>query len=140
MATANKSGQELSNSIKDKYRLERFLNHRWYLREVELKYIGGWPKIGDLPKKWCVGSVVDVARQIKQNADENLNSINTIKSMRRLINDILTFFPPILISGGEIRGKDNIMHLPLDSDDGSHRCIAATLEGKTTITTYIGLP
>lgn len=129
---------KLKSSFKDKYRLKRFLGHHWFLKRVALKYVGGWPHVGDIPRGWCQGSVVDFANQIIQHPNITSKSLERISSMVRIIDDILEFFPPVLVQGGEIRAEHNLLFLPFDVDDGSHRCIAAVLSGKKTISAYVG--
>ena len=59
--------------------------------------------------------------------------------MVTIIDDILDFFPPILVQGGEIRKTLDLLFLPFDVDDGSHRCIAAVLSRKKFINAYVGV-
>ena len=108
-----KNQKKLAEMVKDKIRLERFIRHRWFLQEIPLKYIGGWPKIGDLPKEWCWGSVVDSANQVANNIETNFDSIAQIKSMITIIDEILTFFPPILVPGGDIRDESRTLFFTL---------------------------
>lgn len=131
--------ESLRKMVSDKRRLERFFSHRWFKKQVALKYIGGWPHIGDLSKEWCQGSVVDVAHQVSSHKDFNCSSIKRIEGITTIIDEVLSFFPPILVQGGEIRKERNLLYLPFDADDGSHRCVAAVLAGKKTIKAYIGV-
>lgn len=123
-------------------RLKRFLGFTWFKKNVDLKNIGGWyldGAVGDLPDEWCQGSVVDIANRISQNKDFKSKSITKIYQMVPIIDSILENFPPILVNGGTIRKSDDLLFLPFDADDGSHRSIAAVLAGKEGITVFVGL-
>ena len=131
--------EELTKLVDDKHRLKRFMGHKWFVEEVRLKYAGGWPRIGDLDKDWCQGSVVDVAKQVVINKDDQGESLKKIFEILPIIDDVLELFPPVFVQGGEIRHEHNLLCLPFDADDGSHRCIAAVLSGKRKIKAYVGL-
>lgn len=133
------SENDLEKLVRDKHRLKRFLGHRWFLRRVALKHVGGCPHIGDISRKWCQGSVVDVANQITLHSNIEKESLKKISSMITIIDDILEFFPPVLVQGGEIRENLHFLSLPFDADDGSHRCVAAALSGKKFINAYVGV-
>jgi len=124
--------------VKDRHRLDRFLGLRWFRKEILLKYIGGWPYIGDLPRGWCQGAVTDVAHFLAEHSDFNSKSQKRIQAMVPIIDEVLRFFPPILVSGGELRHGPEFLFLPFDVDDGSHRCIAAVLAEKESITAFVG--
>ncbi len=130
----------LENFVSDKKRLKRFLEHRWFKKEVLLKYVGGWPKIGDLPKDWCEGSVVDVASRVINNQNCEYKSVEEVKKLVPVINSVLICFPPILVQGGEIRAGKELLFTPYDEDDGSHRSIAAVVAGKEFIDAFVGIP
>lgn len=132
-------GEELGDLVLDKARLARLMNHTWFRREIELKYIGGWPGIGDLEKEWSQGSVVDIANQVHINRNSGKRHIKRIYEIIPIIDEVLALFPPIIVQGGEIREKSNLLFLPFDADDGSHRCIAAVLSGKDRIDAYVGM-
>jgi len=134
----NIEDRELAGLVADKDRLKRLIGHSWFEKEVELKYVGGWPQIGDLEKDWCQGSVVDVARQVVIHRDSGKKQITQIYEMIPIIDEILALFPPILVQGGEIRHGGDLLFLPFDVDDGSNRCVAAVLAGKNKIKAYVG--
>jgi len=130
--------EELADLVTDEDRLNRLYGHSWIEKNIDLKYVGGWPQVGDLEKDWCQGSVVDVARQVSLNRDAGKQHVQRIYEMIPIIEEILTLFPPILVQGGEIRQEDDLLFLPFDADDGSHRCIAAVLAGRKKIHAYVG--
>lgn len=125
--------------VEDRRRLERFLGHRWVKKEVLLKYIGGWPHVGDIPQEWCQGAVTDVAHVITDHPDFFSKSQERIQAMVPIIDEVLRFFPPILVLGGELRRGSEFLFLPFDIDDGSHRCIAAALAGKESVAAFVGV-
>jgi len=129
----------LKEMVNSKERLRRFLKYRWFEKRIALKDMGGWPYIGDLPREWCKGSIVNVAHQISIHKDMKCKSIRKIENMLIIIDDILDFFPPILVQGGEIRKERGLLSLPFDVDDGSHRCIAAVLSKRRIIKAYVGV-
>ncbi|OGC49660.1 hypothetical protein A2W32_04975 [candidate division WWE3 bacterium RBG_16_37_10] len=88
--------------MRDKNRLSRLLEHRWFLQTVPLKYIWTWPGVGDLPKDWCTLSVIDISKRL-ESITETLHSVQKIYSMIPHINEILYLLPPILVMGSEIR-------------------------------------
>lgn len=117
-------------------------DHLWSLEEVELKYIGGYPKIGDLPRDWSECSIIDIAKFIQENGN-NLGiskSIRRIRSIQPHVDIISKYLYPILLPGGEIRKSDMLLPLPFDSDDGNHRLIAMALSGNKSALSYIGIP
>lgn len=134
--------RDLITMIKDPLRVARYAGCMWHLREVKLIETGAWfghkHATGDLPKEWCQGSIVDTACEVAKHKEMELKSIKKLKSMISIIDIILNYFPPILVSGGTVRKASNARRLVFDVDDGSHRCIAAALSGKTTINAYIG--
>jgi len=123
-----------------KDRLNFYLKHNWVLKEVPLKYIGPWGSTGDIPVEWCSLSVIDVASRIKNNKEYTSKSIQEIINMTQDIDLILKQYPPILVQGGEIRAASDTQFLSLDSEDGSHRCIAAALKGLSTVRSFVGFP
>jgi hypothetical protein len=131
--------EKLAVLVTDKDRLKRLAGHSWFEKVVGLEYVGGWPQIGDLEEDWCQGSVVDVANQVTINRDSGKRHIKILYEMVPIIDEVLTSFPPILVQGGEIRRDDNLLFLPFDADDGSHRCIAAVLAGKKRVKAYVGM-
>lgn len=128
----------LETRVHDKNRLNRIFEHRWFLQIVPLKYIGTWPGVGDLPTEWSAFSVLDIGKRIR-SVDKTLHSIQKIYSMIPYINEILHTLPPILVMGGEIRDINKSLLMPFDADDGSHRCIAAALNGVKEVKCYVGL-
>ena len=142
-ATSLYPDEDLIKMITDPLRASRYTDYIWHLQEIKLIDMGAWlghkHATGDLQKEWCRGSVVDTAREVAKHIEMELRSIKKLKSMISIINTILDYFPPILVPGGTIRTADDIKHLPFDVDDGSHRCIAAALSGKTTIKAYVGM-
>jgi len=135
----NIEDKKLTDLVADKDRLKRFFGHSWFEKEVDLKYIGGWPQVGDLEKDWCQGSVIDIASQVSINRNSGKRHIKKIYEMVPIIDEILASFPPILVQGGEIRRGNDLLFLPFDADDGSHRCIAAVLAGRDRIKAYVGI-
>ncbi len=135
--------EEILKMVKDPLRLTRYTNCSWSLQEIKLTDMGVWLSqnhaTGDLQREWCKGSVVDTALEVEKHKEVELRSIKKIRSMIPLIDIILEYFPPILVSGGEIRKASDTKQLPFDVDDGSHRCIAAALSGKTEIKCYVGM-
>ncbi|MBU0708470.1 hypothetical protein KJ596_01815 [Patescibacteria group bacterium] len=138
--TAKLPTKVLHSKISDKRRLWLYLNHNWRIKNVPLKYVGPWFRTGDLPEEWCALSVVDTAERIKTNEALRLKSIEKIINIQKNLDIVLRYYPPILIQGGEVRTSERVQSLPLDSEDGSHRCIAAALSGKQTVTAYVGFP
>lgn len=132
---------ELFSLVKDRERLQRFTEHSWTTEDVELRYIGAWPTVGDLPEAWCQLSVVDIANLIKENLDscKDLESVQKILDIQKNIDRVLQYFYPILVSGGEIRNDTHLQFLPFDADDGSHRLIATALAGRKTVLAYVGI-
>ncbi len=120
------------------WRFELYQKHSWVFKSIELKYLAPWYATGDLPEEWCSMSVVDVASKIKCNPNVDSDSIRRIKVISRYPDIITSYFPPIVYQGGEIRKDLSLQVLPVDSDDGSHRSIAAALSGKTHIPGYVG--
>lgn len=123
-------------------RRKNLLQQSWAIEEVALKYIGSYPKIGDLPKDWCQASVVDTAKFVRENPD----CVNQYESVRRIyqiqphLKIISKYLLPILLPGGEIRKDSKLLTLPFDSDDGNHRLVAAALSGVETTLAYVGIP
>ncbi len=128
----------LEAKVHDKNRLNRILKHRWFLQIVQLRYIGTWPGVGDLPKEWTALSATDISKRL-DSTNKTLHSVQKIYSMMPYINEILDLLPPILVMGGEIRDINNDLLMPFDVDDGSHRCIAAALSGIEEVKCYVGL-
>ncbi|MBU0535122.1 MAG: hypothetical protein ABIJ82_03015 [Patescibacteria group bacterium] len=128
----------LEARVHDKNRLSRIFKHRWFLQIVPLKYIGVWPGVGDLPKEWSAFSVLDISKRL-EGTNKTLHSVQKIYSMIPYINEILYLLPPILVMGSEIRDINNNQLMPFDADDGSHRCIAAALNGVEEVKCYVGL-
>jgi len=86
--------------IGDRHRLERFLKHRWFMQNIQLKYVGAWPGAGDLPREWTQNSVVYTASQIE--SDKMLTkskSVKWINLLRINIMKIIEKIPPVLVSG-----------------------------------------
>ncbi len=133
---------ELIPLIEDKVRQKNFLEQSWALEEVPLKYIGGYPQIGDLPENWCQSSILDTAKFVKEgNKSTSLfESVRRIRQILPHIDVIQKYLHPILLPGGEIRKSDKLLSLPFDSDDGNHRLIAMALSGKETTLAYVGIP
>ncbi len=132
------SEKELLRRIKDKNRRKRIQRHRWFKRVVPLKYIGGWPRVGDLPRDWCWGSPIDIAERLKDNPGGSFRSAERVFDMVPNIKIILEYFPPILVQGGEVRKNKDLLFLPFDLDDGCHRSIAAALAHIREIRAYVG--
>lgn len=128
----------LKSMVKDKQRLERFLGHKWFIRDVELKYVGCWPTTGDLPAEWCQLSVLDTANLVRRHKDNNFESIRRINGIAGIIEIVSKRLCPILVPGGEIRKGGELLFLPLDADDGSHRLIALALTGRKKVLAYVG--
>lgn len=133
---------DLLSTIKDNVRVKNLEGHFWTKEKVELKYIGGYPRIGDLPREWSQCSVVDIAKLIQENELEmsSSKSVEKIRQIQKHINTISEYLFPILLLGGEIRKATSLLSLPFDSDDGNHRLIATALSGKTSIMAYVGIP
>lgn len=133
---------DLLSTIKDNVRVKNLEGHFWTKEKVELKYIGGYPRIGDLPREWSQCSVVDIAKLIQENEYDfdTLKSIKRIRLIQPHINTISKYLHPILLAGGEIRKTGVFLSLPYDSDDGNHRLIAMALSGKTSTLAYVGIP
>jgi hypothetical protein len=131
---------KLFSLVKDKRRLQEFNQHSWVIKDVELKYVGTWPGVGDLPKEWCQLSVLDVASMIQENSNKfsDSKSIKKIHNIQENIDLVLKYFYPILVPGGEIRKDKNLLFMPFDADDGSHRLIAAALSGRKNVLAYVG--
>lgn len=135
------SEKELFHRIKDRVRRKNILQQSWTVEEVPLKYIGGYPQIGDLPPEWCQSSIVDTAKFVNQNRGSMMhNSVRRVIQIQPHIDIILKYLFPILLPGGEIRKSDKLLSLPFDSDDGNHRLVAAALAGKETVLAYVGIP
>lgn len=136
------SEKELARRIRDKIRQKNFLGQSWTVEEVPLKYIGGYPRIGDLPQEWCQSSIVDTAKFIRENPDcvNQYESAHRIYQIRPHLKIISKYLLPVLLPGGEIRKSDKLLSLPYDSDDGNHRLVAAVLAGKETVLAYVGIP
>lgn len=136
------SENELSLQVSDKVRRRNLLEQSWTVEKVPLKYIGAYPRIGDLPREWCQSSIIDTTKFIR----ENENNKNKHESIRRVLHIqphvkvIMKYLYPILLPGGEIRKSNQLLSLPFDSDDGNHRLIAAALSGMETTLAYVGIP
>ena len=85
----NKEDEKLVDLVTDKDRLKRLTGHSWFEKEVELKYVGSWPQIGDLEKDWCQGSVLDVAHQIAIHRNSGKKQITQIYEMIPIIDEVL---------------------------------------------------
>lgn len=135
------SEKELLHRIKDRVRKKNIFHQSWTIEEVPLKYIGSYPRIGDLPQEWCQSSVVDTAKFVDESRQPTtFDSVRRILQIQPRIDVILKYLLPILLPGGEIRKGDKLLSLPYDSDDGNHRLVAAALTGKETVLAYVGIP
>jgi len=115
----------------------------WYYEECSIDDLGVWYGAGELPEEWCIGSVRDTVRCIKQALKEGKRfrgrAFDNLSGIVKVVDIILNsqLLAPIVVSGGTWRHPP-CLKMKGDIDDGSMRAIAFALTGHQEFKAYVG--
>lgn len=106
----------------------------WDLRTLPLSGIGVWDEAQGMPHEWCIGNVLDTAKQFVENGDH-------VGVYRERVHTLLReedLGEIIVIDGKTRRGRERCGHTRWSIDDGCMRAIAHALRGHTHVACYVG--
>ena len=110
----------------------------WGIEMVPLEDAGVYPRFSGFSDEICRSNVLDTAVAI-ENTDEQPHKVQKLHEMAETWTTILKFLPPILVSGGTLRGrKEDYEQTQWDIDDGNHRLVAAAMAGATEAVCFVG--
>ncbi len=117
-------------------RAEVYKSLEWRLDTVPLRDLGVWDRAQGLPHLWCVGSVLDTAREYLSNGREGPYH-EKIGALSRLCPDgVLDTI--IVVDGGLKRGREECEPVKWCIDDGCMRALAYAVRGRRSIRAYLG--
>jgi hypothetical protein len=124
-------------------RLKKYNELVWYFEQCSIDDLGVWYGAGELPYDWCIGSVRDTARCIKQAIQEGKRfqgrAFKNIPGIVNVVDIILNsrLLAPIVVPGGTWR-QPPCVKMKGDIDDGSIRAISFALIGHDKFKAYVG--
>jgi hypothetical protein len=136
---------DLDKSISPNWppRLKKYNELVWYFEECSIDDLGAWYGAGELPEEWCIGSVRDTIRCIKQALKEGKRfpgrAFDNVPRIVKVVDIILNsqLLAPIVVPGGTWRQLP-CLKMKGDIDDGCMRVIAFALSGHEKLKAYIG--
>ena len=115
----------------------------WFFEQCSIDDLGVWYGAGELPLDWCIGSVRETTKHIKQAIHDKRcfpgRAFENIPGIMKIIDVILNneLLAPIVVPGGTWR-KEPCLKMKGDIDDGSMRTIAFALAGHEEFKVYLG--
>ena len=118
-------------------RAEVYKSLEWRLDTVPLEDLGVWDRAQGLPHLWCVGNVLDTAREYLGNGGEGPYH-EKIRGLSRLCPDVV-LDTIIAVDGGLERGREECEPVKWSIDDGCMRAMAYAVRGRRSIKAYLGV-
>ena len=118
-------------------RSEIYKNLTWKLDLVPLEDLGVWDHAQGLPHKWCIGNVLDTAREYLSNDGKGPYE-DKILALSRLCPD-LVLDTIIAVDGRLERGREKCDPVKWCIDDGCMRAISYAVRGHKYIRAYLGV-
>ena len=133
-------------------RYDNYINSVWELKEIELKNCGVWPRMGKLPDKATVGTLMDTVEYIRPLLEDKrkltlkTSRVLYIEELMGYAEEISKYIPIIVMQDHVIRHnklrRASVMKLykktKYDIEDGNHRAVALALLGKKKVKALVG--
>jgi len=117
-------------------RSEVYRSLEWRLDMVSLEDLGVWDGAQGLPHLWCVGNVLDTAREYLSNGGEG-SYHEKIGGLSRLCPDVV-LDTIIAVDGSLERGREDCDPVKWGIDDGCMRALSYAVRGRRSIMAYLG--
>jgi len=159
----NAQVDQMINDKQTQKRMYRFNAWSWKLERLPLHTLGVYPKMNELPDRYCFGTVPKTSVQIKRLLDgsEGLGICEITDELKKRLQKLLQMWnmmrtasqedvdqylqvnPIIVVKGGQIRGpfkKKGYEIFDWDIDDGSSRAVIVAMIGRDRLLVYAGTP
>jgi hypothetical protein len=140
---ASMTEEQLNGMVHWAPRLAKYNELVWHFEECSIDDVGVWPAAGELPLDWCLGSVRETERSIRQGLSRIARckgrALDNIPSIVRVLDIIRSsrYLAPIIVPGGTWR-KYPCHQMKGDIDDGCMRAVAFAIKGYEKFNAYVG--